>query len=749
MFSAATKKVLLTASTQADQYGHNQVLTEHLLVGLLGDPTIKSIITNLGSSCDNILQSLDEYLSAPATHKLANKKNTTADTLSDQVEKILIDTRALSGDAEIAPLKLLLVLILNAENCPAVEILKENGVSMTDIKRKTTHIRPGGSNVKKFCTNLTAASVNENTAKIVARDSEIKDIIKTLLRQNKSSALLIGKSGVGKTAIIEGLANFMVIGAVPSQFKNVNIYALNNAALIASAQSYGEIEASMQAILKELQTDPNAILVVDDLHSLHPDVAMNLRLVIADGSVRCIATTTPEGYRNTIQKAASLDRLFLKKTINEPTEKQTQAIAEENIERFELHHKVKYQKDAIETAIRLATHYIPDQCMPGKVLDILDQAGANKVAAKFTSPEAGPFKIKVSDIEKVIANMTGIPISQLSQTETDKINRLEDDLNKVVMGQEQAAKVLAKAIRRSRAGLNDPTKPIGSFLFQGPTGVGKTELTQQLSKTLGMKLLRYDMSEYMEKHSVSRLIGAPPGYLGSDQAAMLIDPVVQNPNCIILLDEIEKAHPAIYNILLQVMDHGTLTGSDGKKADFRNAIIVATTNAGSSIASGPAIGFSQDVDDSTLRITEAIKRQFTPEFRNRLDAIVPFMHLNKDVAHKIADKFLGQLAERLKLKNIEVQWDEAAKNWLVDKGYNREFGARPMARLIQDSVANTLADEILGGRLEKGGSVRIEFNGAASGTPLNFVIEEKAAKKARAASNQNIPQPPQIGMSGS
>lgn len=747
MFSAATKKVLRTASAQAHAYGHNIILTEHLLVGLIADPTIKAILTTLDSSYDDIMHSLDEHLTGPSPYKSGGNITKAPDDFSPMVGKILAETKALANGAEITPLQLLLVLMLNGDENPAADILKEHGVSQNDIKRKTAHVRSGGANIKKYCTNLTQMVVDQSIHNAIARDEEIEDIIKTLSRKTKSNPLLIGKSGVGKTAILEGLAHKMLYGPVPAQFKGANFYALNNAALLSGAQAYGEAEGRMKAVLKEIQADPNAILIVDDIHMLSLDIAMSLRMAMATGSIRCIATATPDGYRNTVQKNPSIDRLYLKKTINEPSEKQTLAIAMATIGRFEAHHNVTYKKKALQTAIHLAARFIPDRQMPDKVLDILDQAGANKAVAENAAADAAPLKITTDDIEKIIANMTGIPTSQLNQTETDKINRLEDDLNKVVMGQEQAAKVLAKAIRRARAGLNDPSKPIGSFLFQGPTGVGKTELTQQLAKTLDMKLLRYDMSEYMEKHSVSRLIGAPPGYLGSDQAGMLIDPVMQNPNCIILLDEIEKAHPAIYNILLQVMDHGTLTGNDGKKADFRNAIIVATTNAGSSIISGPAIGFSQEVDDSASRIAEAIKRQFTPEFRNRLDAIVPFTHLNKDVAHKIADKFLGQLAERLKLKNIEVQWDEAAKNWLVDKGYNREFGARPMARLIQDSVANTLADEILGGRLEKGGCVRVEFNGAASGIPLNFVIEEKAAKKARAASNQNTQQPPQISMS--
>jgi ATP-dependent Clp protease ATP-binding subunit ClpA len=514
--------------------------------------------------------------------------------------------------------------------------------------------------------------------------------------------------------------------------------------LISASQGYGDIETNMRAIIKEIQDDPNAILVVDDIHALPAEAAICLSL-IKDGSARCIATTTPEGYRANVQKVASLDRVFVKKTINEPTAKQTLSIAGANIARFEEHHNVKYQKDSLLTAIRLAERFIPDRHMPGKVLDILDQAGASKAVTMLADKEKGPFKIKASDIEKIVAKIAGIPESQMNQTETDKINRLEDDLNNVVMGQEEAARVLAKSIRRARAGLNDPSKPIGSFLFQGPTGVGKTELSQQLAKTLDMKLLRFDMSEYMEKHSVSRLIGAPPGYVGSDQAGLLVDPVLQNPNSIILLDEIEKAHPAIYNILLQIMDHGTLTGNDGKKADFRNAIIIMTTNAGSSIAAARTIGFTDGNEDKFSHITEAIQRQFAPEFRNRLDAIVPFNHLTKQTAHKIADKFLGQLTERLKVKNITLEWQEAAKNWLVDKGYNHEFGARPMARLIQNSVSDFLADEILGGRLKNGGHVRVEFNDAAQNAPLNFVIETKKARKERAA-NQNNPQMPKSDM---
>lgn len=740
MFSAATKKVLRTASAQAHTYGHSIIHTEHLLLGLLTDPTIKTILTTLQSSHDDIVHSLDEYLSN-ANQYASGDNDKAPDEFSPMVGKILTDTKGVSNGEEITPLQLLLVLMLNGTETQAAEILRENGVSQDDIKRKTAHIRPGGANIKKYCYNLSQFVAARTIHNPVERDAEIDDIVKTLSRQTKSNPLLIGKSGVGKTAILEGLAHRMIYGPVPAQFKGVNVFALNNAALMSGAQGYGEAETRMKAVLKEIQADPNAILVVDDIHSLSLEIATSLRAAMASG-VRCVATATPEGYRNTVQKNPSIDRLYSKQTINEPTEKQTLAIANAALGRFEAHHNVTYKKDAVQAAIRLSARFITDRQMPDKVLDILDQAGANKAAAGAAAENTATRKVTSGDIEKIIANMTGMPTSQMNQSDTDKLNRLEEDLNDQVMGQEEAARVLAKAIRRARAGLNDPTKPVGSFLFQGPTGVGKTELTQQLAKTLGMKLLRYDMSEYMEKHSVSRLIGAPPGYLGSDRDGMLVEPVSQNPNCIVLLDEIEKADPAIYNILLQIMDHGTLTGNDGKKADFRNAIIVMTTNAGSSIMGGNQIGFSHEADDGSARIVEAIKRQFTPEFRNRLDAIVPFKHLSKETAHKIADKFLGQLSERLKQKNIEMEWDDAAKNWLVDKGYSREFGARPMARLIQESVSNTLADEILGGRLKNGGRVRVEFNGAASGTPLEFVVEEKAPKRSRPASNQNTPQLP-------
>lgn len=747
MFSTATKKVLRTASAQAYAYGHSIIGTEHLLAGLITDPSIKTILATLQSSPDNIMHSLDEYLSRD-TQYLGSNSSQTPDEFSPMVGKILVDAKTVSNDKEITPVHLLLALILSGAETPAAEILKENGVSQNDIKRKTANIRPGGTNIKKYCYNLSQFVVARTIHNPVERDKEIDDIVKTLSRQTKSNPLLVGKSGVGKTAILHGLAHKMIYGSVPAQFKDVNVFALNSAALMSGAQGYGEAETRMEAILKEIQADPNAILVVDDLHSLSFEIAASLRVAMTNGNLRCIATVTPEGYRNTIQKNPSIDRLFSKQTINEPTEKQTLAIANAALERLEAHHNVAYKKDAVQTAIRLSARFITDRQMPDKVLDILDQAGANKAVAGEAVTGTALRKVTSGDIEKIIANMTGMQTSQMNQTDTDKLNRLEDDLNNVVMGQEEAARVLAKAIRRARAGLNDPTKPVGSFLFQGPTGVGKTELTQQLAKTLGMHLLRYDMSEYMEKHSVSRLIGAPPGYVGSDRDGMLVGPVSQKPNCIVLLDEIEKADPSIYNILLQIMDHGTLTGNDGRKADFRNAIIIMTTNAGSSIMGSAHIGFSQDIDDGSLRIAEAIKRQFTPEFRNRLDAIVPFKHLSKETAHKIADKFLGQLSERLNQKNIKIEWDESAKNWLVDKGYNREFGARPMARLIQESVSNTLADEILGGRLKNGGHVRVEFNGAASGTPLKFVIAEKASKNSRKISNQNTPQPPKADITG-
>ena len=714
-FPPATRKVLLVAAQGAQSHGHVVIQPEHLLLGLLQDPAVSNLLVKIHVDPQSIKNQLDSYLStlpAEPGHSQRNLPNQFA-------EETLVHLAGVGQKSDDAmPLRILIAMVLSDSKNFALKTLKKEGVTKKEILLATTPVRLGAESLKLYCHNLNQDAVSKIIKPVIGRDAELEKIIKTLSRKNKSNPLVIGDAGIGKTALVKGLVHQIVHQKVPAGLRNAQVFALN----ISSLQ--GDVEGRLKSVIKGIAADENAVLFIDDIHNLHISGLNTLKPALESGEIRCIATTNHKDFRNHIEQHQSLTRLFLRHNLTEPGIDDTFKIVKKSIGQYENHHDVHYRSDAILAAVKLANRYLQDRKMPDKVFDILDQSGADKNYQAKSSRT-----ITVQDIERVVSDMTNIPLSALSQDEQQKMDSLESDLKSAVIDQDEAAQILASAIRRARAGLNDPTKPIGSFLFQGPTGVGKTEITKQLGVTLGMKLIRFDMSEYMEKHSVSRLIGAPPGYVGFDQGGLLTEAAEKSPHSIILLDEIEKAHPDIYNILLQVMDHGKLTDNNGKPVDFRNTIIVMTTNAGSSEQVAKSIGFGSTSNDNGQRnIEESIKRIFSPEFRNRLDAIVPFKHLEKPTVLKIADKFLTQLSSRLQDRRVSIEWTDEARNWLVEKGYNRNFGARPMGRVIQEAVANPLADQILGGKLKNGGRVSVTFNSAAQGT-LSFAYEPAEAQK--------------------
>ncbi|MGZ9097928.1 MAG: AAA family ATPase [Micavibrio sp.] len=721
MYTPAANKALQLAATEAHSYGHTTITPEHILLGLMQDASIQKFLEDFGAD----LSTLDAELHHCLLKRVQGNAKKPPTAYSPTAAKIIAVSNHPGASEDITPLRLMLYVMVAGPNTFAAKLLKNNGISLAHIERRSITIRTGGKNIKAYCSNLNQLAVDEKIQPAIGREADIEKIIKTLSRKNKCNPLIVGDSGVGKTITAQDLARLIVDKKVPANLRNAQIFALNLGAL-------NDDENRLKGVIREIENDPNAILLIDDLHLLSSNMLDVLKPALAQGTFRCIATTNYKDFRNNIEKNQPLSRLFLKHDLTEPGLEDTFKIVKKSIAQYEAHHHVHYPVESIRAAVKLAQRFIHDKKMPDKVFDIIDQAGASK--ALEPKKAKAPKLITPRDIEKTMSDMTGIPMSTLNQDEQEKMGGLEGELKSAVMDQDEAAKILATAVRRARAGLSDPQKPIGSFLFQGPTGVGKTEITRKLGDILGMKVTRLDMSEYMEKHSVSRLIGAPPGYVGYDQGGLLTDAVDKAPHSIILLDEIEKAHPDLYNILLQVMDHGKLTDNNGKQVDFRNAILVMTTNAGSSDASIPKIGFDQDSNDEQNKAMDAIKKLFSPEFRNRLDAIVPFKHLEKPTIGKIAEKFLTQLSDRLRDRNVKMDWTEETRDWLVDNGYKREFGARPMARLIQDSISNTLADEILGGRLKNGGQVTISFNKAASKEPS---FDYTPASRKKPAANQN------------
>ncbi len=588
------------------------------------------------------------------------------------------------------------------------------------------------SPLESFATNLNQLARNGRIDPLIGRQAEIERTIQVLCRRRKNNPLYVGEAGVGKTALAEGLARMIVEGRTPEVLRNSTIYALDLGSLVAGTKYRGDFEKRLKAVLAELKKDPGSILFIDEIHTIIGagaasggvmDASNLIKPMLASGDLRCIGSTTYQEYRGIFEKDHALARRFQKIDVTEPTVEESIQILKGLKPRFEQHHAVRYTPAAIRAAAELSARFINDRHLPDKAIDVIDEAGARTRLARGSGARKRRV-VDVGEIETVVASMARVPPKTVSTSDRETLRDLDTKLKTVVFGQDEAITTLATAIKMARSGLGVIEKPIGSFLFAGPTGVGKTEVTRQLAKVLGIDLIRFDMSEYMERHTVSRLIGAPPGYVGFDQGGLLTEEVTKHPHAVLLLDEIEKAHPDVFNLLLQVMDHGTLTDNNGRKADFRNIILVMTTNAGADRLDRASMGFTPQ--DHAPDALEAVRQSFSPEFRNRLDAIVQFRPLAPDTVNYVVDKFLFELEQQLEERGVSLIVEDSARAWLAREGYDRKMGARPMARVIREHVKKPLADELLFGRLAGGGRVRV----AAGGGGLEITVEEREAEPA-------------------
>ena len=730
------------AFMEARQKKHEFITVEHLLLAMLDNPSAQEVLKACQTDVDQLRKLLSDFI-------LDHTPVVTADDVDTQptlgfqrvIQRAILHVQS-SGKKEVTGANVL-VAIFGEKDSHAVYFLHQKGVTRLDVVNFIAHgiaksneeddqkdehasIEEGEANAEKttesaldsYATNLNKLAIDGKIDPLIGREVELERVVQILCRRRKNNPLLVGEAGVGKTAIAEGLARRIVEGEVPEVLSGAEVYALDMGALLAGTKYRGDFEQRLKSVLKQLTKNESAILFIDEIHTLIGagaasggtlDASNLLKPALSSGQLRCIGATTYTEYRGIFEKDHALSRRFQKIDVTEPTIAETVSILRGLKSRFEEHHQVKYTVSALTAAAELSVRFISDRHLPDKAIDVIDEAGA---AQRIVTTKRRKKVIGKHEIEEIIAKIARVPSQNVSSNDRNKLQTLDRDLKSVVFGQETAIDALSSAIKMSRSGLGDPRKPVGSFLFSGPTGVGKTEVARQLAYTLGVELLRFDMSEYMERHAVSRLIGAPPGYVGFDQGGLLTEAISKQPHCVLLLDEIEKAHPEIFNILLQVMDHGTLTDNNGRRADFRNVIIIMTTNAGASELSKTKIGFTQssEVGDELGEI----KRMFTPEFRNRLDAVVSFAPLSKDVILRVVDKFLMELETQLQEKKVEIQFSDELRKYLAEKGFDPLMGARPMSRLIQDTIRKALADELLFGRLANGGDVRVGLDDAGS-----------------------------------
>ncbi len=723
------------AFVEARQKRHEFITVEHLLLALLDNPTAAEVLRACAANIDELRKSLSGFVAEHTPTVAGTEEIDTQPTLGFQrvIQRAILHVQS-SGKKEVTGANVL-VAIFGEKDSHAVYYLHQQGITRLDVVNFISHgitktpQSQGGKPeqteeqqdeqashgaLETYTLNLNAQALVGKIDPLIGRERELERVIQTLCRRRKNNPLLVGEAGVGKTAIAEGLARRIVEGAVPEVLARCQVYALDMGALLAGTKYRGDFEQRLKAVLKQLLDNCNAILFIDEIHTLIGagaasggtlDASNLLKPALSSGQLKCIGATTYNEYRGVFEKDHALSRRFQKIDVVEPSVEETVAILRGLKSRFEAHHGIKYSAAALTTAAELSARFINDRHLPDKAIDVIDEAGAAQRILPKTKQKKVVGKL---EIEEIIAKIARIPPRSVSSDDRESLKNLDRDLKAVVFGQDKAIDALAASIKMARSGLGQPTKPIGSFLFSGPTGVGKTEVARQLAYCMGIELIRFDMSEYMERHAVSRLIGAPPGYVGFDQGGLLTEAITKKPHCVLLLDEIEKAHPDIFNILLQVMDHGTLTDNNGRKADFRNVVIIMTTNAGAEALNRTSIGFSQ------LRTTgdelAEIKRMFTPEFRNRLDAIISFAALDHEVILRVVDKFLMQLEEQLHEKKVEVIFTDALKAHLAEHGFDPLMGARPMARLIQDTVRRALADELLFGRLVSGGKVNIDID---------------------------------------
>lgn len=740
------------AFMDARQKRHELITVEHLLLAMIDNPTAAEVLRACGANLDKLRAELNHYIEEHTPNVGGDEEVDTQPTLGFQrvIQRAILHVQS-SGKKEVTGANVL-VAIYGEKESHAVFFLHQQGVTRLDVVNYISHgvakvaeeskraeseqtneaEAPPASALDSYTLNLNEQVAAGKIDPVIGRDKELERVIQTLCRRRKNNPLLVGEAGVGKTAIAEGLARRIVEKNVPEVLANAVIYSLDMGALLAGTKYRGDFEQRLKAVMKKLEEQTDAVLFIDEIHTLIGagaasggtlDASNLLKPALSNGSLKCIGATTYQEYRGIFEKDHALSRRFQKVDVEEPSIAETVQILKGLKSRFEKHHSVKYTMGALNTAAELSAKYINDRHLPDKAIDVIDEAGA----AQRILPKSKQKKvIGDKEIEDIIAKIARIPPKNISTDDRNALKTLDRDLKAVVFGQDKAIESLAAAIKMARSGLGSQNKPIGSFLFSGPTGVGKTEVAKQLAYTLGIELVRFDMSEYMERHAVSRLIGAPPGYVGFEQGGLLTEAVTKHPYSVLLLDEIEKAHPDIYNILLQVMDHGTLTDNNGRKADFRNVTIIMTTNAGAESLSKTSMGFTQgkQVGDEMAEI----KRLFTPEFRNRLDATVSFAPLSQEIIMRVVDKFLMQLEDQLHEKKVEANFSDKLKAYLGKKGFDPLMGARPMSRLIQDTIRRGLADELLFGKLANGGHVFVDIDDKDQIT-LDFedVTSEKSA----------------------
>jgi ATP-dependent Clp protease ATP-binding subunit ClpA len=747
-FSRSLEQALHRALALAGERKHEYATLEHLLLALLDDQDAAAVMRACNVDLEVLRRNLVEYVDSELANLIADGRQDSKPTAGFQrvIQRAVIHVQS-SGRDEVTGANVLVAIFAERES-HAAYFLQEQDMTRYDAVNYISHgiaKRPGmaegrsprgteeeasterpasdenetrakkkGDALDAYCVNLNKKAKEGKIDPLIGRESEVQRTIQVLCRRQKNNPLLVGDPGVGKTAIAEGLARKIVQGEVPEVLAGATVFSLDMGTLLAGTRYRGDFEERLKQVMKEIEAHPNAIMFIDEIHTVigagatsggAMDASNLLKPALAQGTLRCVGSTTYKEYRQYFEKDRALVRRFQKIDVNEPSVPDAIEIVKGLKPYFEEFHKLRYTNEAIKAAVELSARYINDRKLPDKAIDVIDETGASQMLV----PENRRKKtIGLKEIEATIATMARIPPKTVSKDDAEVLSNLQTNLQRVVYGQEKAIEALSSAIKLARAGLRDPDKPIGSYLFAGPTGVGKTEAAKQLASTLGVELLRFDMSEYMERHTVSRLIGAPPGYVGFDQGGLLTDGIDQHPHCVLLLDEIEKAHPDLFNILLQVMDHGKLTDHNGKQVDFRNVIIIMTTNAGAADMARPAYGFTRtkrEGDD-----TDAINKLFSPEFRNRLDATISFGHLPREVVEKVVDKFMAQLELQLADRHVNIDLAPEARDWLVEHGYDESMGARPMGRLIQLSIKTPLADEVLFGKLKDGGSVRVVVN---------------------------------------
>jgi ATP-dependent Clp protease ATP-binding subunit ClpA len=732
MLSSELEFCLNEAFQRARDNRHEFMTVEHLLLALLDIPRVHEILKACNSNITELRRQLTEFIEEQTPLLAQDDDADVQPTLGFQrvLQRAVFHVQS-SGKKEVTGSNVL-VAIFSEKQSQAVYFLNLQDITRLDVVNYISHGMPqlpgeGNSEeqeatleteseaeatpLERYATNLNQLAIDGKIDPLIGREIEIERTVQILCRRRKNNPLYVGDAGVGKTALAEGLARMITEERVPEVLRDATIYALDMGTLIAGTKYRGDFEKRLKGVIKEIQKDPGAILFIDEIHTVIGagaasggvmDASNLIKPVLANGEIRCIGSTTYEEYRGIFEKDHALARRFQKIDVPEPSVQETIAILRGLKSRFEEHHGVRYESEALDAAAELSARHINDRRLPDKAIDVIDEAGAN---LRLQPAGDRDDVVTVEMVENIVAKMARIPAKSVSASDRKSLRTLERDLKLTIFGQDQAIDALSSAIKMSRSGLREEDKPIGMFLFAGPTGVGKTEVTRQLAMIMGVELIRFDMSEYMERHTVSRLIGAPPGYVGFDQGGLLTEAVTKNPHAVVLLDEIEKAHPEVFNLLLQVMDHGTLTDNNGRKADFRNVVLVMTTNAGAQEMSRASIGFTQQ--DHSSDGMSVIQKSFSPEFRNRLDAIIQFASLDIGSIKRVVDKLIVELEAKLGSNNVTIELDDAARNWIAERGYDEQMGARPMARVIQEHIKRPLADELLFGSLAEGGHVRV------------------------------------------